>query len=117
MYSEEEEMQQYSEDESINYREGQYIMSYNNMLLNSDNVKELFMKYNWIMKENTEHSLIYVNPNNKCDEFILRKASDGKIEVTVPLWNSPIAMTKCFNDYYYAYEFACDKLLYFVNKK
>ncbi len=36
------------------------------------------------------------------------------LEVTVPLWNSPMALTKCFNDYYYAYNFACDKLLYFV---
>ncbi len=55
-----------------------------------------------------------MNPKNNCDEFVIRKASDGKIEVTVPLWNSPMALTKCFNDYYYAYDFACDKLLYFV---
>jgi hypothetical protein len=87
------------------------------MLLNAEPLKELFMKYKWILKENTEKSLIYVNSTNNCDEFILRRASDGKIEVTAPLCNSPISFTKCFNDYYYAYEFACDKLIYFESKR
>ena len=93
-----------------------YPMSYNNLLLNTEHVKETFAKYNWLMKENTEHSLVFINPKNHCDEIILRRASDGKIEVTTPLCNSPLSMTKCFNDYYYAYEFACDKLMYFVMK-
>jgi len=92
-------------------------MSYNNMLLNTQPLKDLFTSYNWLLKENTYKSLIYVNPTNKCDEIILRRAIDGKLEVTVPLWNSPISMTKCFNDYYYAYEFASDKLHYFEKKR
>ena len=92
-------------------------MSYNNMLLNTEPLKELFMKYNWILKENTEKTLIYVNPTNHCDEFIVCRASDGKIEVTAPLINSHISFTKCFNDYYYAYEFASDKLNYFESKR
>jgi len=94
--------------------------SYNNTMLVNNNFEDsyhLFMKYKWLLKENTEHSVVFVNPINHCDEFILRKEKDGMIEVSAPLWNSSISMSKLFNAYYTANEFACDKLVYFENKR
>ena len=93
----------------------------NNVLVNNrfEDSYHLFMKYNWILKEHTENSVIFVNPTNHCDEFILRKENDGMIEVSAPLWNSAISMSKIFNayEYYTANEFVCDKLVYFENKR
>ena len=108
----------YRMEETEMEKASSYTMSYNNMLMNTQQLKNLFENYNWILKENTDKTLIYINPSNHCDEFKLSRAtSDGKIEVTAPLWNSPISMTKSFNDYYYAYEFASDKLHYFEKKR
>ena len=94
--------------------------SYNNTVIVNNRFEDsyhLFMKYKWTLKEHTENSVIFVNPTNHCDEFILRKEKDGMVEVSAPLWNSSISMSKLFNSYYTANQFACDKLIYFENKK
>jgi hypothetical protein len=91
----------------------------NNMIVNNifEDSYYLFMKYKWILKEHTENSVIFVNPTNHCDEFILRKVNDGIFEVSAPLWNSSISISKLFDSYSTANQFACDKLVYFENKK
>ena len=91
----------------------------NNVLVNNrfEDSYHLFMKYKWTLKEHTENSVIFLNPTNHCDEFILRKEKDGMIEVSAPLWNSTISMSKLFNSYSTANQFACDKLVYFENKR
>jgi hypothetical protein len=91
----------------------------NNVLVNNrfEDSYHLFMKYKWTLKEHTEKSVIFLNPTNHCDEFILRKENDEMFEVLAPLWNSTISMSKLFNSYYTANQFACDKLIYFENKR
>ena len=120
--------------ESNEYKSNEYEMHDDTALVNKkfSDLYSLCMNYKWTLKENTETILRFSIPNSECDEFMISVNCDGdkyingdkyvnieniKIEVSVPLWNSPITFSKIFTDYRSAIDFAYDKIVYFENKR
>lgn len=67
-------------------------------------VVEQFNKHGWKLVENTKVRLTFVNPNNIYDEFKMH-VHNKKVEVVIPMPNSPVAYSTKFNNYFEASEY------------
>jgi len=72
-------------------------------------IAEKFDSIGWNCVEDTQGSIIYVNPNSKYDEFKIRATKD-EIEVVIPLPNSPVAYCTKFSSYFDASEYVQSRL-------
>lgn len=67
-------------------------------------VVERFTNEGWKLVHNTQTELVFVNPVNLYDEFKMR-ALENKLEVVIPMPNSPVAYSTKFNNYFEASEY------------
>ena len=67
-------------------------------------VVEKFLNTGWKLVQNTRSQLIFVNPKNIYDEFKMQ-VHENKVEVVIPMPNSPVAYSTKFNNYFEASEY------------
>jgi len=77
-------------------------------------VVEQFNRHGWKLVENTKVLLTFVNPNNIYDEFKMH-VYDKKVEVVIPMPNSPVAYSTKFNNYFEASEFILSRFEDFLS--
>jgi len=76
-------------------------------------VVEKFARENWKLVENTRTQLTFVNPNNIYDEFKM-SVNENKVEVVIPMPNSPVAYCTKFNNYFEASEYILSRFTDFL---
>ncbi len=76
-------------------------------------VVEKFESENWKLVENTRTQLTFVNPNNIYDEFKM-SVHENKVEVVIPMPNSPVAYSTKFNNYFEASEYILSRFTDFL---
>ncbi len=76
-------------------------------------VVEKFASENWKLVENTRTQLTFVNPNNIYDEFKM-SVNENKVEVVIPMPNSPVAYCTKFNNYFEASEYILSRFTDFL---
>jgi hypothetical protein len=74
-----------------------------------------FSKNNWMLKENTQTSLIYYRLNNETDEFKI-KINNKSVSVTIPIIGGNCEYTTNFMSYYMASEYILFHINNYENK-
>ena len=79
-----------------------------------DSIHKKFISSGWILKENKNNMMIYVDPINENDMFCIDIKLDS-IDVTIPIANSNIQYKTSLNDYFLANEYLEMHLDNFMN--
>ena len=74
-----------------------------------------FLKNNWMLKENTQTSLIYYRLNNETDEFKI-KINNKSVSVTIPIIGGNCEYTTNLISYYMASEYISFHINNYENK-
>lgn len=76
-------------------------------------VVERFNSAGWKLVENTKTQLVFVNPQNIYDEFKMQ-VHESRVEVVIPMPNSPVAYSTKFNNYFEASEYMLSRFQDFL---